>query len=398
MKKRIVAVILAAGYSSRMGAFKPLLPLGETTVVQRCIDLFGKAGIDDIRVVIGHRAQDMRAALAHCNVPCIFNPDYDDGMFSSVITGIRNLPASTKAFFILPVDIPLIRPLTPELLMDAFHEHPALIIHPCFQGERGHPPLIDMQCAPTIIGWRGPMGLKGALHPFEKQTIEVEVPDAFILQDMDRPENYQHLLKHLCDYSIPSEPECDILLKRVFSVKERVVRHGRAVAQLALHFGRLLNAAGESLNLKRLGAAGRLHDLAKGQPEHALSGARILRKMGFPEVADIVAVHMEIDPGTDDIINEAQLIYLADKMIHGERLVADYSQRFYKKLENFKDRPDIQANIVRRLKNARIIQGRMEKRLSRSLKDIIEKPEALGNEKRKQSDFNTSATLSYERF
>jgi HD superfamily phosphodiesterase len=82
-----------------------------------------------------------------------------------------------------------------------------------------------------------------------------------------------------------------------------------------MHFGRLLNAAGESLNLKLLDAAGRLHDLAKGQPEHALCGARILRKTGFPEVADIVAVHMDIDlTANNHTINEAQLIYLENKM------------------------------------------------------------------------------------
>jgi probable phosphoglycerate mutase len=106
--------------------------------------LFRRVGIHSIHVVIGHQADEMRMALRHCNVELIVNPNYDEGMFSSVIAGIRNLPAFTEAFFILPVDIPLIRSLTPMLLIDAFHTERALIVHPCFQG--------GTRCIPTLSG------------------------------------------------------------------------------------------------------------------------------------------------------------------------------------------------------------------------------------------------------
>jgi CTP:molybdopterin cytidylyltransferase MocA len=74
-----------------MEGFKPLFSLGNTTVVERCIDLFRRVGIHSIHVVIGHQADEMRMALRHCNVELIVNPNYDEGMFSSVIAGIRNV-------------------------------------------------------------------------------------------------------------------------------------------------------------------------------------------------------------------------------------------------------------------------------------------------------------------
>jgi len=59
MAKRIAAIILAAGFSSRMGEFKPLLPLGEMTIIERAVRLFEQAGTEDIRVVVGYRANDL---------------------------------------------------------------------------------------------------------------------------------------------------------------------------------------------------------------------------------------------------------------------------------------------------------------------------------------------------
>ena len=62
MAGRVAAIILAAGFSGRMVEFKPLLSLGGITVMERCVTLFREAGIDDVRVVTGHRGADHRAA------------------------------------------------------------------------------------------------------------------------------------------------------------------------------------------------------------------------------------------------------------------------------------------------------------------------------------------------
>lgn len=136
------AVILAAGYASRMGRFKPLLELGGRTALDRVVSLYRSLGVADIHVVTGFRADDIRAALGQAPVRIVHNPDHDSGMFSSVLAGVGDLPDACPAFFVHPVDIPLVRPYTVKRLLAALTETPAAVIYPCVGDERGHPPLI----------------------------------------------------------------------------------------------------------------------------------------------------------------------------------------------------------------------------------------------------------------
>ena len=88
---RIAALVLAAGYSSRMGDFKPLLPLGRSTVAQEVVERFHRAGIEDVRVIAGHRADELGTVVDRLGVRKIFNADYDRGMFTSVQAGVKSL-------------------------------------------------------------------------------------------------------------------------------------------------------------------------------------------------------------------------------------------------------------------------------------------------------------------
>jgi CTP:molybdopterin cytidylyltransferase MocA len=80
MSLPISAIILAAGYSSRMGAFKPLLPFGDTTVMERSIALFRRAGIRDIRVVVGHNSSELLPLLKRLQALPLLNERYQEGM------------------------------------------------------------------------------------------------------------------------------------------------------------------------------------------------------------------------------------------------------------------------------------------------------------------------------
>src|SRR4029079_13163816 len=75
---QVAAILLAAGRSSRMGAFKPLLPFGNKTVSECCIDYLRDGGVDEIIVVLGHRADDIRQQVS--GVKSALNPDPDSPM------------------------------------------------------------------------------------------------------------------------------------------------------------------------------------------------------------------------------------------------------------------------------------------------------------------------------
>jgi CTP:molybdopterin cytidylyltransferase MocA len=188
---RLSAIVLAAGYSSRMGKFKPLLPIGGKTVIELTISIFKENEIHDIMVVTGYRGSQIRRALQDSGVTLIKNTEYDLGMFSSVKTGVNALDTDkTKAFFIMPADSCLVRPPTVRLLAAAHEKTPGNIIHPRFGSRRGHPPLIPVSLAPVILKSDTDSSLNAILKKFEHLAVDLQVPDEHILFDMNRSEDY----------------------------------------------------------------------------------------------------------------------------------------------------------------------------------------------------------------
>lgn len=355
---KIAALVVAAGYSSRMGAFKPLLPLGERSMIETAVHGFQAAGIKDIRVVLGHRWQEVTPILQRLGVTSLINTGYAGGMFSSIVTGVNSLESEIDGFFLLPGDNPLFKPQTISEMLRVFWEHPAEIIYPCFDGVRGHPPLISACYIPEILTWDRPGGLRALLDCHDTASFDLAVVDQGVLLDMDTPADYQNLLDYFLNQDSPTEAECLAILNWL-GTSERVTGHGKKVAQLACRWAEGLNKAGCCLEIPLLRAAGILHDLAKSRREHAAAGARILRNLGYPKVAEIIAVHTDIVPGTAQVVNEQEVLYLADKMVKGVDIVS-LPERFEGVLKKYGSRPDIIKEVKHRLNNAELIKKKIE--------------------------------------
>jgi len=370
MMAPVSAIILAAGYSSRMGEFKPLLPFGETTVLERSVDLLRGAGIHDIRVVVGHRSADLLPLLMRLQVRPVLNKRYQEGMFTSVVAAAESLDSGSGAFFLLPVDIPMVRRETVELLVRSYQNAAEGIMYPAFRGTRGHPPLISGSFRDRIISWNGNGGLNALLMQYERDSATIETGDEGILLDMDTPEDYERLRNTLRKGTLPSRHDCEQLLCERFPVDSPVIEHCRAVAHFSLLLAGKLNDAGCHLDLALIEAAALLHDLAKGERDHAAAGADVLRGMGYGTVADLVAVHMEVPSRSDDAIDDADLLFLTDKLVEGTRFVP-LETRFRRQLERHAhDRP-VLARINQRLEIARKIKRRVEERLGLPVADML---------------------------
>lgn len=190
----LAALILAAGFSSRMGAFKPLLPLpfahGTLNPVQALCALYHTAGVDTIIVVSGHRAAEVEACAHACNARTVRNRRPEDGMFSSVCAGLDSLAEVTCShLFVHPVDVPLVRHSTVRALLKAAQETPEKVLIPSYAGEEGHPPLFPSIFLPVVRQWSGEQGLHGALQTLPRMTVALA--DDTILFDMDTDSAYQ---------------------------------------------------------------------------------------------------------------------------------------------------------------------------------------------------------------
>ena len=139
----VAAIILAAGRSRRMGKFKPLLPFGNQTVIESCVSNLRAAGVAEIVVVLGHRAEAVREQLSAASVAFVTNPNPDSEMSASIALGVDALTDMARAVLITPVDHPAIHPETIGLLMEKWRGG-AKLIQPEFQGKGGHPVLIDL--------------------------------------------------------------------------------------------------------------------------------------------------------------------------------------------------------------------------------------------------------------
>jgi molybdenum cofactor cytidylyltransferase len=367
-KPALTAIILSAGLSSRLGDFKPLLPLGEERILERVISLYRSAGVQDIRVAAGYRAEAVMALAGRCSARPVFNPDFTKGMFSSVIAGVSDLLPDCAGFFIHPVDIPLVRRQTLIDLQNAFKLGKASICYPTFLETRGHPPLISGIHVNALKTATEQGGLRGFLDGYEADAMNVPVVDQYILKDIDRPEDYTWALSRMDHYDIPSETECRALMIRR-AVSQNIIGHCLAVADLAMRIATVLIAAGCRLDMELMVSAARVHDLARGCPHHAAEGARILRKMGFLRIADIVEVHMDYPVKKGAPITEAEVVFLADKWIQEDRTIG-MEARFEAKLRKYGADSEARQGILRRRDNALEAQSRIETLMGRPIHDL----------------------------
>ncbi len=188
---RTGALILAAGRSSRMKKFKPLLQLGDKTLIEYVIGLFESTGIDEIVTVVGHLSKDLIPVVEKTTSRWINNRRYDEGMFSSIQQGVQALRNRCDCFFLLPVDIVLVRQESVRTLLESFKKNSSILICiPSHRLRRGHPPLISSSLIDKIQEFDGLDGMRGFLRQYENRTRIIPVPDKYILMDIDTMDDF----------------------------------------------------------------------------------------------------------------------------------------------------------------------------------------------------------------
>lgn len=217
------AVILAAGLSSRMKDFKPLLHVDGTTAIEGLVESAKVAGIDDITVVTGHNRELLSPVIAAMGVREAYNEDYEQGMFSSVKTGLAAAAASgKKGYLLMPVDCPLVSASVMREVMSAGLKEPEKFAVPVYEGKKGHPLLVSAGFIDEICTWQGGGGLKAVTNAHPDEMVRVPVNEEGCLLDMDTPEGYEEIVNFVKKGFRRDKLE-------VLSWKKRIilVRHGQ---------------------------------------------------------------------------------------------------------------------------------------------------------------------------
>ena len=190
---RTGAVIVAAGMSSRMGDFKPMLGIGGISIAERVIAKLQQSGVTEIVMVTGFNAVMLEHHLANRGIVFLRNEQYETTtMFDSASLGLSYIRDKCDRVLFTPVDIPLFTSATVQSLLKT----DASLAVPVCEGKPGHPILISCKLIGKILADTGEGGLRGALERCGEPLVSIPVDDRGILHDADTPEDYADLLRY----------------------------------------------------------------------------------------------------------------------------------------------------------------------------------------------------------
>ena len=185
-KKRIAAIILAAGQSRRMGRPNKLLQnIGGRALVRHAAEAALVSPVDEVVVVTGHQDQEVRAALQGLDVRFAHNPHFDEGLSTSLRAGIGAVDDSFDGVLICLGDMPEVTPDLLEKMTAAFSpQDERLIIIPTHQGKRGNPVLFSTRFRASLMEAQGDTGARHLLGGNEDVIFEIKADESVAL-DID---------------------------------------------------------------------------------------------------------------------------------------------------------------------------------------------------------------------
>ncbi|MFC1941305.1 molybdenum cofactor cytidylyltransferase [Chloroflexota bacterium] len=185
------AILLAAGEAKRMGKTKQLMPWRQSTMVEQAIDSLLGSAVDEVIVVVGHKAEEVTKVIADKAVKLVVNPDYEQGMSTSIKAGLNLLGNQIQAVMLALGDQPFIDSQTTNRLMDEFYRHDKGIAIPTYRDRRGHPVIFAIKYKEELLGLTGDIGGRQIIENHADDVLEVPVETESIFTDIDTLSDYQ---------------------------------------------------------------------------------------------------------------------------------------------------------------------------------------------------------------
>jgi molybdenum cofactor cytidylyltransferase len=195
--KKISAIILAAGTSSRMGFLKQTANIKGKSLLELVLDKVRKFPFHEIIIVLGYKHEEVMKTLKLEYEKVVINEEYEKGMSSSLKKGVLNISKDSEAFAIFLADMPLIKEESIEKVINEFNERSCLIVAPIFNKVIGHPVIFHRNLIPEIINLEGDIGAKKVIEKYKDEACFIEIDDEGVLIDIDAPKDLEEVLKKL---------------------------------------------------------------------------------------------------------------------------------------------------------------------------------------------------------
>lgn len=190
----IAAILLAAGRSRRMGAFKPLLPFGGVSVAEACVASLRAGGAGRIVVVVGHRGAEVCAALSRLeDLSFVVNKVPGSEMGVSVALGVEAVSKEAEAVLVALVDQPAVPPSEIAKLIEARRRTGARLVLPKWEGRGGHPVLLDLTLREELLRLVPEKGLRALFDAHRAEVLRVPAVSSYVARDMDTWDDYAAL-------------------------------------------------------------------------------------------------------------------------------------------------------------------------------------------------------------
>ena len=183
----VSAILLAAGESKRMGKLKQIMPLGGSTMVEQTIDNLLASRVNEVIVVLGHKAEEVTKRIAGRPVKIAVIPIYSQGMGTSIAAGMKLVDSQAQAVILALGDQPFVDSQTIDRLVEEFQAHDKGIAIPVYRGRRGHPIIFSIKYKAQLSGLTSDIGGREIIEEHPDDVLEVAVDCEGIIIDIDTP-------------------------------------------------------------------------------------------------------------------------------------------------------------------------------------------------------------------